>query len=98
MNGQLQKKGEYRAPTSRDKLRVFKFFCLNILKNITKPGTILKEEPQNKYTKKFLMMLIGIEKLKKIHKFKIEDELNFFEKNEKQDNVKLNQLKSDSKY
>ena len=33
--------------------------------SVLKPGTILREEPQTKYTKKFLMMHIGIEKQKK---------------------------------
>ena len=55
-----------------------------MLRNTTKPGTILREEPQTRYTKKFLMTHIGIEKQKRIHKFKMEDNLNLFKEYENQ--------------
>ena len=41
------------------------FFVLNILKSIIRHGITLKEEVLSKYMTRFLMMLIGIEKLRK---------------------------------
>ena len=37
-----KEKGEYRAPTSRDKLRVFKFFCLKHIKEYNKAWDYFK--------------------------------------------------------
>ena len=40
--GNCQKKGEYKAPTSREKLRVFKFFCLKHIKEYNKSWDYFK--------------------------------------------------------
>ena len=37
-----EKKGEYRAPTSREKLRKFKFFCLEHVKEYNKAWDYFK--------------------------------------------------------
>ena len=37
-----QRKGEYKAPTSREKLREFKWFCLEHVKLYNKDGITLK--------------------------------------------------------
>lgn len=92
-----KEKGEYRAPTSRDKLRVFKFFCLKHIKEYNKAWDYFKGRTSDQIYKEVSDDAYWHRKTKKrIHKFKMEDKLNLFKDYEKQDNVKLNQFKSDS--
>ena len=92
-----KEKGEYRAPTSRDKLRVFKFFCLKHIKEYNKAWDYFKGRTSDQIYKEVSNDAYWHRKTKKrIHKFKMDDKLNLFKDYEKQDNIKFNQLNSDS--
>ena len=77
-----EKKGEYRAPTSREKLRVFKFFCLDHIKDYNKSWDYFKGRSSEEIYDEVSNDAYWHRKTSKnINNFKIEDELNFFEKN-----------------
>ena len=76
-----EKKGEYRAPTSREKLRTFKFFCLEHIKDYNKAWDYFKGRSIEQIYNEVSNDAYWHRKTrKKINKFNIEDELNFFEK------------------
>ena len=76
-----EKKGEYRAPTSREKLRTFKFFCLQHVKEYNKAWDYFKGRSIDQIYNEVSNDAYWHRKTKKkINKLVIEDELNFFEK------------------
>ena len=89
-----EKKGDHRAPTSREKLRVFKFFCLKHIKEYNKAWDYFKGRSVEQIYNEVSNDAYWHRKTKKkINKFKIEDELNFFEKSSNAPNSHLNQNK-----
>ena len=77
-----EKKGEYRAPTSREKLRTFKFFCLEHIKEYNKAWDYFKGRSVEQIYDEVSNDAYWHRKTKKkIEKFKVVDELNFFDQN-----------------
>ena len=75
-----KKKGEYRAPTSREKLRTFKFFCLEHIKEYNKAWDYFKGRSiEEIYTEVSNDAYWHRKTKKKINKYSLEDKLNFFE-------------------
>ena len=75
-----KKKGEYRAPTSREKLRTFKFFCFEHIKEYNKAWDYFKGRSIDEIYNEVSNDAYWHRKTKKkINKLVIEDELNFFE-------------------
>ncbi len=76
-----EKKGEYRAPTSREKLRTFKFFCFEHIKEYNKAWDYFKGRSIDEIYNEVSNDAYWHRKTKKkINKLVIEDDLNFFEK------------------
>ena len=90
-----EKKGEYRAPTSREKLRTFKFFCLEHIKDYNKAWDYFKGRSIEQIYNEVSNDAYWHRKTrKKINKLTIEDELNFFEKKDSTFRKDLNQNKT----
>ncbi|MBF96692.1 MAG: hypothetical protein CMJ13_05670 [Pelagibacterales bacterium] len=76
-----EKKGEYKAPTSREKLRVFKFFCLKHIKEYNKSWDYFKGRTTDEIYNEVSNDAYWHRKTsKKVNNFKIEDKLNLFER------------------
>ena len=89
-----EKKGEYRAPTSREKLRVFKFFCLDHIKEYNKSWDYFKGRSTKQIYDEVSNDAYWHRKTSKnINNFKIEDKLNFFEKKHHTFNTSANKNK-----
>ncbi len=89
-----EKKGEYRAPTSREKLRTFKFFCLKHIKEYNKAWDYFKGRSiEQIYSEVSNDAYWHRKTKKKINNFIIEDELSFFDKKEHSFGSYLNQSK-----
>ncbi len=94
-----QEKGEYKAPTSREKLRVFKFFCLKHIKEYNKSWDYFKGRTSDQIYDEVSNDAYWHRKTKKkINKFKTVDSFNFFEENKNKYSTNTVQVKSiDSK-
>ena len=95
-----EKKGEYKAPTSREKLRVFRFFCLKHIKEYNKAWDYFKGRTSDEIYDEVSNDPYWHRKTsKKVNKFKIEDRLNLFDYNKKKCELNFNKYKSiDSKF
>ena len=89
-----QAKGEYRAPTSREKLREFRFFCLKHIKEYNKAWDYFKGRTSDQIYREISDDAYWHRKTKKrINNFKIDDNLNIFEENKNTNGKKSNILK-----
>ena len=95
-----EEKGEYKAPTSREKLRVFRFFCLKHIKEYNKAWDYFKGRTSDEIYDEVANDAYWHRKTnKKVNKFKIEDKLNLFDYNKKKCESNFNKYKSiDSKF
>tara|TARA_B100000029_G_scaffold510153_1_gene600998 strand:+ start:334 stop:891 length:558 start_codon:yes stop_codon:yes gene_type:complete len=95
-----EEKGEYKAPTSREKLRVFKFFCLKHIKEYNKAWDYFKGRTSDEIYDEVANDAYWHRKTsKKVNKFKIEDKLNLFDFNKNKYESNLNKCNSiDSKF
>ena len=92
-----QEKGEYRAPSSRENLRVFKFFCLKHIKEYNKAWDYFKGRTSDEIYREVSKDAYWHRKTKKrINKFKIDDNLNIFHKNSKVGDHNYEKLKSNN--
>lgn len=92
------KKGEYKAPTSREKLRVFKFFCLEHIKEYNKAWDYFKGRSIEQIYNEVSNDAYWHRKTNKnINKFKIVDEMNFFENSSENYQSYINQNKISDK-
>ena len=75
-------KGDYKAPTSREKLRTFKFFCLEHIKEYNRAWDYFKGRSVEQIYNEISNDAYWHRKTKKkINNINVVDELNFFEKN-----------------
>ena len=90
-----QEKGEYKAPTSRDKLRVFKFFCLKHIKEYNKSWDYFRGRTSDQIYDEVSNDAYWHRKThKKVDNFKIEDSFNFFEEKKNKFKTNINHEKS----
>ena len=79
-----QKKGEYKAPTSRDKLREFKWFCLEHVKLYNKSWDYFKGKTSDEIYNEIAKDATWHRPTsKRTRSFKFEDNLNFIKKEKK---------------
>ena len=77
-----EEKGEFKAPTSREKLREFKFFCLKHVKEYNKAWDYFKGRTSDEIYREVSKDAYWHRKTnKRVNKFKIEDKFNIFEEN-----------------
>ena len=75
-----QKKGIYRAPSSRENLRVFRYFCLEHVKEYNRAWDYFKGRPTDQIYDEVSNDAYWHRKTnKKINNFKLEDNFNFFQ-------------------
>ncbi len=86
--GNCQEKGNYKAPTSREKLRVFKFFCQKHIKEYNKAWDYFKGRTSDEIYNEVSNDVYWHRKTNtKLHNHKIEDPLNLFENNSYKNNI-----------
>ena len=90
-----QEKGEYKAPTSREQLRKFKFFCLKHVKEYNKAWDYFKGRTSDEIYREVSKDAYWHRKTnKRINKFKIEDKFNIFEENSRFTNTRNDKFKT----
>ena len=90
-----EEKGIYKAPTSRDELRKFKFFCLKHVKEYNKAWDYFKGRTSDEIYREVSKDAYWHRKTnKRINKFKIEDKFNIFNEYNSCNNKRNNELKS----